>query len=405
MPLIRPLPHRSAARLLAATVTAWLAAACSDSTSPPPAPVPALVVVAPDTVTLPRLDSVQLSVLVADKDTVPITGATLTYVSSDPAIVTVTDSGRVHAVGGIGSATVSISAGTVIAHAVINVFGRVALANAPYGVAASAGGVVYITPILGPAVRRLDLSTLTLTDAVAGGGDPAQVQFDATGATAFVTKRAAGLVAIVDVATHAQIDSVFVPGDPYPIRVSSDGAAAFVTSNSGWLYKIDVASRAIVDSVQMPDPSLQLAWGPGDSLLYVSSEVLGTVTEVRTASLAVARVIDVGGYPQALVVAPDGSELYVADQAGPLRIFDLATETQVDTVATGGGTFGLALTPNGNTLYVGTTLGRIFVVDRSTRAIQRVYTLGGTPRLIAVDPITGAAVVPNEAGETVDVVR
>jgi DNA-binding beta-propeller fold protein YncE len=379
-----------------------LAVACSNSTN---APVPALMTIAPDTVTLQRLDSVQLTVVVSDKDTAPITGAKVTFASSDPTIIRVSAAGKVLAVGGIGPATVTVTAGGVAQSAVINVFGRVALNSAPYGAAASVNGVVYITPILGPAVRRLNVSTYALTDVVLVGGDPAQVQFDGAGTTAFVTKRAGGLVGIINVASHSQTDSIVVPGNPYPIRVLPNGATAFVTSTDGWLYKLDVGSHSIVDSLLMPDPALQMAWGPGDSLLYVSSEGLGTVTEVRVATMTVVRTIPVGGTPQALAVAPNGSELYVADESGPLRIMSLVTMNQVDTVATGGATFGVALNPTGSTLYVGTTAGKIVVIDRLSRSILRVYSVGGTPRLIAVDPVSGTAVVPNEAGEWIDVVR
>jgi DNA-binding beta-propeller fold protein YncE len=389
-------------KVLAGLVSLLSAAACSDSTS---SPVPAILVVTPDTVTLARLDSIPLTVLVSDKDTNPITGANLTFASSDPAIVQVSSTGLIRSVGGIGPATVTVTAGPVSYPVAVNVFASVALPDAPYGVAASTTGVVYVAPILGPAVRRLNLSDFTLSDAVLVGGNPAQVQFNAAGTTAFVTKRASGLIGVVNVASHSQTDSIAVPGNPYPIRVSPDGATAFVTSTAGWLYKIAVASRSRVDSLLMPDPALQLAWGPGDSLLFVSSEGLGTVTEVRVATMAVVQTILVGGTPQGLAVSPNGSELYVADESGPLRIMSLVTGNQIGTVATGGSTFGVALAPNGATLYVGTTAGKILVVNRASRAILRVYDVGGTPRLIAVDPVTLDAVVPNEAADRIDIVR
>ena len=104
-------------------------------------------------------------------------------------------------------------------------------------------------------------------------------------------------------------------------------------------------------------------------------------------------------------VSQNGAELYVADEGGPLRIWSLTSATQIDTVATGGSTFGVALTPDGTKLFVGTTAGKILLVNRATRGIIHSINVGGTPRNIAVDPITGYAVVPNEAGGWVDIVK
>ena len=389
-------------KMLVGLVPLLSAAACRDSTN---SPVPAILVVTPDTVTLARLDSIPLTVLVSDKDTNAITSAKVTFASSDTAIVRVSSTGVIRSTGGIGPATVTVTAGPISHPVAVNVFASVALPDAPYGVAASTAGVVYVAPILGPAVRRVNLSNFTLSDAVLVGGNPAQVQFNDAGTTAFVTKRASGLVSVINVASHTQTDSIAVPGNPYPIRVSPGGTTAYVTSTVGWLYKIDVASRTRIDSLVMPDPALQVAWGPGDSLLYVSSQFLGTVTEVRVASMAVRRTIPVGGTPQGLTVSQDGAELYVADESGPLRIVSLATGNQIDTVATGGSTFGVALSQNGATLYIGTTAGKILVVNRLSRTILRVYDVGGTPRLIAIDPVTHDAVVPNEAANRIDIVR
>jgi DNA-binding beta-propeller fold protein YncE len=351
----------------------------------------------------------QLRTAVLDAFGDSVANITRAFASGDSQVATISVSGMVSAKKP-GQALLTVSAGVLTGYATVtvldsNILARIPLADSPYGVAASAGGVVYVTPIVGPAVRRVDLTTHTLTDSIPIGGEPAQVTFNGAGTVAFATKRAAGSVAIIDVATHSQMDTIAVPGNPYAIRVSTDGDTAYVISTAGWLYKIDVASRTRVDSIPASDPSLQLTLGPGDSLLYFSSQFAGTVTEVRATTMAVTRTFPIGGRPQGLAVSLDGAELYVADETGPLRIWSLTSGTEVDTVSTGGGTFGVALTPDGTKLYVGTSLGTIRLITRATRALIYRSVVGGTPRLIAVDPITGHAVVPNEAGGWVDVLR
>ncbi len=471
-----------------------LATACSSSTTPG-GPVPAALVVSPDSVFLFRGDSVQLTVNVLDKDSTLITGVAVSFSSSDPTMVTVSNlglvrsagpSGKAHvtvtgaglhrdvpvtvqgkpktlvvnptdttirqgqsyqlrtvvldslgdsvasqprtyqsqnsaivlvSTGGVvttgplaGQTTIRVSSGGLTTFTAVtvkdtNLVARVPLADAPYGVATSVTGVVYVTPIVGPAVRRVNMTTFTLSDNIPVGGDPAQVAFNGAGDTAYVTKRASGAVGIISVATHAQIDTVVVPPSPYPILVSANGATAYVASTNGWLYRLDLASRTRADSAAAPPFPFHLAFGTGDSLFYVSSHDAGTVTEVRAATLATVRTFTVGGVPQAVQVSQDGAELYIADEAGPLHVWSLTSGTEIDTVHTGGGTFGVALTPDGTKLYVTTTLGKVLLVNRVTRTIIRTIVVGGTPRLVAVDPITGYAVVPNEGGGWVDIVR
>lgn len=353
--------------------------------------------------------SYQLRTRVLDSLGDSVANAPRAFRSGDTSIAVVSGTGLVTAKK-TGQATLQVSSGslfTFVSVAVLdtNVIARVPLADAPYGVAASSAGVVYVTQVVAFAVRRLNMATLKLTDSIPVGADPIQVAFAGAGATALVTKRSSHSIGIIDVATHTQIATIPIPGDPYPIRISANGATAYVTSTAGWLYKIDIASRTRIDSVPAPDPSTQLALGPGDSLAYFSSEFAGTVTEVRTATMTAVRTFPTGGTPQGLAVSQNGTELYVADESGPLRIWSLTSATQIDTVATGGGTFGVALTPDGTKLFVGTTAGKIFLVNRTTRAIIHAITVGGTPRNIAVDPITGYGVVPNEAGGWVDIVK
>jgi DNA-binding beta-propeller fold protein YncE len=353
--------------------------------------------------------SYQIRTRVLDSLGDSVANAPRTFHSSDTAIAVVSGTGLVTG-RKPGPAFVQVTSGTLgtfVSVSVLdsNVIARIPLANAPYGVAASNAGVVYVTQVAAFAVRRINMATLKLTDSIPVGADPIQVAFAGAGATALATKRLSHSIGIINVATHAQIDTIAIPGDPYPIRISANGATAYVTSTAGWLYKIDIASRTRIDSVPAPDPSTQLTLGPGDSLAYFSSESAGTVTEVRTATMTAVRTFPTGGTPQGLAVSQNGAELYVADESGPLRIWSLTSATQIDTVATGGGTFGVSLTPDGTKLFVGTTAGKILLINRTTRAIIHAINVGGTPRNIAVDPVTGFAVVPNEAGGWIDIVK
>lgn len=288
-----------------------------------------------------------------------------------------------------------------------NVVAHIPLAGAPYGVAVTSGGAVYVAPIIGTAIHRIALPGGTLADSATlnGGGDPAQIAFNATGDTAFVTKRAAGALAVVGLAAGAQVDSVVIPGDPYAVAVDGAGHAFVGTGNGQWLYRVDLGSRTRTDSTAVTPGVYHMAMGVGDSLVYVGLQSLGEVDEVRTATLAVKRTFTTPGKVQAVATSGDGTELYVANETGPLRIISLATGTQTDSVKTLGGSFGVTVSSDGATLGITTVSGYVYFLNRSTRALRHRVYVGGTPRLIRIDPVSGLAVIANEGGAEVDVVR
>ena len=139
--------------------------------------------------------------------------------------------------------------------------------------------------------------------------------------------------------------------------------------------------------------------------LYVTNMTSGTLSVVDLGSFTVARTIALGGVPQDVVVSPDGTELYVANEAGLLQIVDLAS----DNVTNGGaGTeylFGMALSPDGKVL-VGSRpgSGQVVVIDRVSRQLLTTINTTGTPRRVAFDLLGSVAAVANEGG-WVDLIR
>ena len=135
------------------------------------------------------------------------------------------------------------------------------------------------------------------------------------------------------------------------------------------------------------------------SRLWVSNQSDGTVTELNTATNAVTRTLTVSGTPQDIVLSPDGAELYVANLAHGVQVWDVNTSTLVTTIPLQGGGFGLAMSPDGAQLYAAATLsGQVYVIDRTTREVIRILSVGGLPRRIAFSTKGDVAVFSNEAG-------
>jgi DNA-binding beta-propeller fold protein YncE len=92
----------------------------------------------------------------------------------------------------------------------------------------------------------------------------------------------------------------------------------------------------------------------------------------------------VAGELQDLSLSPDGTELYVADELGWLKVVNVGSGRAIDSVALPGA-FGLSLSPDGHFIVVAqSSAGRIAGSDRVLRRLVREFPVGGQPRRVAL---------------------
>ena len=273
----------------------------------------------------------------------------------------------------------------------------------PFGIAVSRQGTVYATQLDNASLGVGSAETLSLSTSVAVGNSPTAVAFDPGGATAYVTNQLSSNVGVVDVASNRQVALVPVNGNTFNVIVAPDGGTVYVTTNTNQVHAISTSTRTVTGSLAVDIAPNALVFGSGDTLLYVSSALAGTVTEISLSGpMHIARGYIVGGTPQGLAISPDHGTLYVANEAGALDVVDLATGTVTTPVSLGAGAFGLALTPDGQQLYVTLpSVGAVDVVDRVSLTLLKTITTGGTPRRIAFSADGLTAAVTSEAGSVV----
>jgi DNA-binding beta-propeller fold protein YncE len=284
--------------------------------------------------------------------------------------------------------------------------GRVLVPGGPIDIAVAPSGIAYVTRFTANAVDRINLGTLTVTDSITVGAGPTFVIFDHTGATGYVSNQQNQNVGVINVGSASQTRTIATTGDPIPMQVTADGVTLFVTTNANRLYKIVIATGAATDSLDLPATSHHLLLHPDGALLYVATRDGGSVLEVNTATLTVARTFTLGGRTQAMVLSSDRRRLYVANETKPLiQIVSLTTGAVADSVALHGGANGVALSPDGRLLCASIIdLGEVQVFDRATLALDTTFVTGGVPRAVVPDPINGQVVVANESG-WVDVIH
>src|ERR1700744_5311025 len=112
------------------------------------------------------------------------------------------------------------------------------------------------------------------------------------------------------------------------------------------------------------------------------------VTVIDTATNKVVTAIDVDLAPSGVAVSPDGSRVYIANEAvkGTVSVIDTATNTVTATVAVGSNPIGIAITPAGSKLYVANKgrHGTVSVIDTATNAVSATIDAGPSPIGVAV---------------------
>src|SRR5258706_447891 len=275
---------------------------------------------------------------------------------------------------------------------------RLVLPGAPYGIAVRGRDLAYVTRGQAALVERLDLTSGRLTGSTYVGCTPSCVTFDQSGSRAYVSIHYLDQIAVIDATRHALIQTWRVAGDPLPLILSHSGHTLFVTTNQDRLFGLSLLTGRALGWIQLPATSHHLALHPAGDRLYVATRAGGSVLEVDIARYKVLRSFPLGGWPQGLVVSPDGAALYAANERHGLDVVALGSGKCVARLEDEAGSVALAMSPDHRLLYAGHPRhGRVGVVDVSSLKHRGTLATGGRPAQIAFDG-AGNALVVNEAG-------
>lgn len=397
MPLITPSTY-------VALIATAVAAACSSSTGVKTL-VPGAIELAPRDTSIPQAATLTLNVTVLDTAGNPISLRPV-FTWTDSGLVTVSPQGVVRSLGPIGTVTITATLGILADQITVSVFdsslaGHVRLGGRPYGAAVSPGGVAYITQLDVAQLARADLPARSFASAVAVGNTPTEVAFNSTGTKAYVTNQFSDNVGVVDVTSNTETDVIPVKGDPFEVIVAPGDSILFVTTNVDSVYGIRLATKEVVVAFPVANTANGLALR--DTLLYVSTWQGGTVVEFNLRTRTVSRTFTVGGVPQKLALSPDGTQLYIANQAGYVQFWNLTTGVQIgaNLMLPGGGGYGIARNPANGRLYVSTAYyggGNIHIINPTARTLVKTIAAGGSTRHVVFTTSGSVGFVPNEAG-------
>jgi YVTN family beta-propeller protein len=192
----------------------------------------------------------------------------------------------------------------------------------------------------------------------------------------------------------------------FSLAAAQQSKLRIVQTNSAGdnVHIIDAVTNKVVGEVKGIEAPHGVATAPDGSKIYISEQADNTVTVVDGKTLQVTKRIPLSGNPNLIDLTPDGRWLYVAialtyddlsdfpqikaNASGGVDVIDTASLQNVKTIPIKGGVHDLNVTPDGKYVIVGNSRGGranvMTVVDTRTNEITWTLPLSPAPSPMAV---------------------
>jgi YVTN family beta-propeller protein len=283
-------------------------------------------------------------------------------------------------------------------------------------------------------VHALNTSTNVGTSMTTGtiGAEPNDMAVTPEGTRVVVAEGASNQVQIITVASDTIAKTVAIPkvgstnSRPDAVAMAPTGSTAYVVDGANNLvYPVTIPSGALGTGIAVGaqgDPGAIIVTPDGKEV-YVANYPAHSVSAISTSSNTVSATMTIGagttGAPSALAVTPSSAHVFVADEANG-QVDDIATasNTVVSTITVGsmidpnhpggGNPNTLAVTPEGSKLYAASyAAGSVADIATSNDTVTSTIALPGTgprPNALALTPNGCQLYVHDYANSQVDVV-
>ena len=186
----------------------------------------------------------------------------------------------------------------------------------------------------------------------------------------------------VNLASH-QIDRTYVlpHGSPHLMALDATETRLFVTdASSPTLFAVNLASGGVQEARVGHGPE-GVVLAPDGSALWVANRDDGTISVLDPYTLTAMGTFGVGRDPMRIAFDQDMRRAVVVNAGeGSLMVFDARTHARLATVPIGNDPVGLAMEPDGSRAYVASTRDdEIDVVDLATNTMVDRIKVGMTP--------------------------
>jgi YVTN family beta-propeller protein len=275
-------------------------------------------------------------------------------------------------------------------------------------------GMLVVTQGSGSAVSFINADTRRIFAYVPVGWDPRELTVSPDKSRVFVVNYSggqfgAGTISVISSTSRREIDRLdFYPyGKFHGLACSRSGVYLYAASETRRsVLEINLLSRQVDRTFALPAgvPN-ELALDPTDTRLYVTD---GAGTTLYAINLAGGEVSQgrVGNAPEAVVLAPDGSAVWVANRDdGTITILDPYTLVHMGTLMAGRAPVRIAFSADGNRAYVvNAGEGSVTVFDPRSRARLGSIPVGLYPLGIALDADGTKAYVGSTRDDEISVI-
>lgn len=248
------------------------------------------------------------------------------------------------------------------------------------------GEKAYVLNSSGNTVSVIDAVTQSIIATIPVDLEPFSLVITPDGTKAYVANRAGSDVSVIDTATDTVIGlPIPVGSNPSSIAITPAGDKVFVVNIiSSDLTVIDVATDLVLGTINVGAFPVAIGITPDGMKAYVLEQGGGgNVTVINTNDLTILTTIPVGAIPQGMAISKDGKKVYVANIGDDtVSIINTASDLVVNTINVGNGPLGIAILPDGSKIYVTNTNSNDVTVIDATGAVIDTLPLGMTPAVI-----------------------
>ncbi|GAC1539855.1 MAG: hypothetical protein NVS2B17_15550 [Candidatus Velthaea sp.] len=202
---------------------------------------------------------------------------------------------------------------------------------------------------------------------------------------AYFADQGLGVVDVVDLARNTVIKQIAVGQIPVGIALTPAGDIAYVANyGDDSVSIIDTGSNTVIATIPEAGGPDAVTSSRDGRIMYVGNYKAGTVGVIDTLSrTVVATIANMGARPVRMVLAPDGSRLYVMPNDSTLRVVNTTTNTALAPITLGNYYFlgnDVVLNPTASRAYVaGSFTAGTAVVDTSLQSL--IATIPDAPPL------------------------
>jgi YVTN family beta-propeller protein len=177
---------------------------------------------------------------------------------------------------------------------------------------------------------------------------PAHGVLSRDGRRLYVSGETAGDVTVIDTVTRS-ITGRYVHGggDAMGLALTADGRVLYAAAGENKaVVKLDTATNQPIGTIKLPGVVHEATLTLDGRFLYTTLRKTNRIVVVRTEDDRIVATIPQKGYPDLVIMEPAGRYALVTNrQADLVSVIDLATHTQVRTIAVGRAPHGMALRP------------------------------------------------------------